>query len=178
VEWTFDTSYLYSPTFWLAPERYRNAALTPVAETTASGKLWWRRNRFDEVTHPTTKVMLFERFDFAKKRRPGASGAEDAPPQWNSPGASPLVATVDGGVRRVDMGNVAQLAADSNSDVRNTFLPSGPWNPTLVYMANILQYSNMNQMTDPYENGQNGTRSYGNFFWATRNGIRGRDFQR
>ena len=170
----FDSSYYYPPVFWLAPERYANINSTPVADTDISGRQWWRRNRFDQNTLPQSKVLLFERFDFCTARKTTRSGVtSNAPPQWNNPGASPQVAMVDGAVKQVRVGQLHQLAASSDQRTRDTFLPSGSWFQTLDNMSSMLGLRPGEPIQDPVE--FTAQDAYPQFFWATRNGIKGRD---
>jgi len=175
---SYDTSYYYSPTFWLSPERYKGELLQPVSQSALDGVKWARRNRFDEVPNPNLKVMLFERFDFSKKKKALRSGSTlDAPPQWNNPGAKPLCALVDGSVGRVDTGKIAQLANSMDPIVRGVYRPSGVWNPQEARIKNWLGYETTDPtFPDPME--YSSADYWPNFFWGTRNGIRGRDFQR
>jgi prepilin-type N-terminal cleavage/methylation domain-containing protein len=180
TEWgNFDTSYLYSPTFWLGPERYKNATMTPVQATHYDGSMYLRRNRYDQVIAPSAKALLFERFDATRKAR-----GLDAPVQFNAPEGRTLVCCVDGDVSEVNMGPLTLLAASTDQNTKNTFQPSG------LFDISAAAFSAWNSApgnavtpsiaTDPWQNGNGfaGNGPYPAFFWATRNGIRGRDLNR
>jgi prepilin-type N-terminal cleavage/methylation domain-containing protein len=180
TEWgMFDTSYLYSPTMWFAPERYKNSTSTVVNATHGDGDRYWRRNRFYQVTSPTAKVMLAERFDGTRKAR-----GLDGPVQFNAPEGHTLVCCVDGDVTEVNMGALTLLASSSTQSVKDTFQPSGLFD---LSQAAFTQWNDApgnsvtpSLATDSWQNGNGypGFGPYPQFFWATRNGIRGRDLNR
>lgn len=176
----FDTSYFYSPVFWLSHERYAGSGIVPVNESPADGFRWWRRNRFDEVPHASLKVMLFERFDFFAKKKISPTGAiTQGAPQWNNPAAQIRTAMVDGSVRLTKTAEVSQLARSADPAVNSIFRPSGVWNPTTLLLKDWLGYtpSRPNEVfNDPFENLTND--AWPSYYWATRNGIRGRDVQK
>lgn len=174
---SFDTSYYYSPTFWLKPERYKLDVLTGVSDSAASGYQWHKRNRFDDVSFPSFKVMTFERFDFERRTRVArAGGRVEAPPTFNNPGAKPQCAIVDGSVRPIDVGRISQLANSSDASVRDVFRPSGIWSITPQRMREWLGYDATDSLPDPLEH--LAADAWPQYFWATRNGIRGRDFDK
>ncbi|MBY0307837.1 MAG: hypothetical protein K2Q09_03765, partial [Phycisphaerales bacterium] len=131
-----------------------------------------RYNRVAEVTSPTAKVMLFERYDSKKNKRPGA----DLPPNWNNPIARPNCAFVDGSSSEVDMTELSTLANSSDPLVNAVYKPTNPnWNlPTSLLRDVPPGY----EIYDGQENGQNGTTAWPAFFWGTRGGIKGRDVPR
>ena len=176
----FDSSYLYSPTCWLSPARYVKSTLTPVNATTLDGTRYLRRNRFDEVPLAGAKVMLFERFDGTRLAREGT-----LPVQFNAPEGRTLVCGVDGAVREVNIAELTLLAASTNPDVSSVFQPSGVfdvpqsafafWDTSSTKDAPLAQ--------DAWQNGPSAGFAanggpYPQFFWATRNGIWGRDLAR
>ncbi len=171
--WLWDSSYVYSPTMWFNKERYTPATRGSITAPNQLGGLRSvRYNRVAEVTSPTAKVMLFERYDTKKNKRPGA----ELPPNWNNPIARPNAAFVDGSASEMDMTELTSLAASSDPLVNSVYKPTNPnWNlPT-----NLLQDPNIGyEIYDGQENGQNGTLSYPAFFWGTREGIKGRDIPR
>ncbi len=172
----FDTSYYYSPTFWLAAERYASELTTAVSDSPTSGYRWHRRYRYDEVPVPDRKVHLFERFDFLKKQKTlRTGGVANGPPQWNNPGARPQCSMVDGSVRVVGTAGVSVLANSTQSTVRDVFRPSGIWNITPLRLKDWLGYEQSESVPDPLE--YSNAEAWPSFFWATRNGIRGRDFE-
>lgn len=170
-----DTSYLYSPTMWLAPERYSFSAVPPLGPDNVASPRWWRRNRFDHVVHPQGKVMLWERFDFAQKtRRSAASGRVKLAPQWNNAEATPRFARADGSVDSIAVAQLNALVNDGDAAIRYEYTPaSGLWRmPSSV----LNRYSGIAR--DGIENGENDTIAYPAYFWSTRNGVRGRDIPR
>lgn len=183
---SFDSSYLYSPTFWLAPERYAGELFTPLpgasagAAGAAAGRRVLRRHRPDSVSNPTLKVMFFERFSFAKARREG-------PMQWNNPKSQTLVATADGSVADVKMSRLHELANSTDPAVNSDFRPQGLFNITRAQFDTECDTNSTRASGFPI-GGANGDpwqteaataagAPYRQFFWATRNGIRGRDLQ-
>lgn len=189
--WTLDTgfwdcSYILSPTIWYSPERYRddrrgnsvrNNAVTSQA----------KRNRMSSIRFPSQKVLIWERFDWTKKRRiatyrnpaigiddPIISGPESYSPQWNNYDAQPSVATADGSVSRVEIKDIFQKLYDDNPRVVRSFSPTDEWDPSY----DALSYYSMHE--DGFEIGvqESGMGKYPAFFWATRDGIQGRDFTR
>ena len=99
-------------------------------------------------------------------------GKENASPQWNNPEAEPSVATADGSVTRVNIGQIYSDMQDDNARVARSFTPTDSWDPS---------YSGLNDYSmaeDDFEIGdaRTGMGKYPAFFWATRDGIRGRDF--
>ena len=177
----YDTSYWYSPVFWLGSERYASESLVYISPSRGSQspdarKL--RRNRFDQVSFPAMKAMLFERFDCSVNRRPSGQvrGTVDGFPQWNNPGAKPQVAFVDGGVSTVRMSEVHSLGESTDAAVTAQFRPSGYFNPDLNYLLYYELYNSID--TDPYETGMapfGVSTAWRQYFYATRNGILGRD---
>jgi len=181
--WIWDTSYCLSPTLWFAPERYADDHRPSPVPADARESLA-RRNRVDHVIYPSSKVMMWERFDTTQKTRnastvvPGTDmvvsfGTEPYPPNWNNPGASPNVATVDGSTARVEMADLYERTTDTNTDRAEEWKPTDVWNPPAV----VLRMYGMDQ--DNLENGtSDAPGSYPAFFWATRNGVKGRDIAR
>jgi prepilin-type N-terminal cleavage/methylation domain-containing protein len=68
--WLWDSSYVYSPTMWFSPKRYR-ASPRPSASTGAQDPMgaFSKRNKVADVLYPSAKVMFWERFDLSKKQR-------------------------------------------------------------------------------------------------------------
>lgn len=172
--WLWDTSYMYSPTMWFNPARYSattRGAIT--APNQLGGVRSIRYNRLAEVTSPTAKAMLFERYDTKQKKRPGGN----QPPNWNNPIARPNVSFVDGSSSEVNMGELSQLATSSDTLVTDVYKPTNPnWNvPTsLLGRVGVSNY----EIYDGQENGEDGTTAWPAFFWGTRGGIKGRDVPR
>ena len=167
--WLWDTTYVYSPTMWFNKERYSGTTRGSItAPNQVGGLRSVRYNRVAEVTSPTAKAMLFERYDCKQNRRPGAK----LPPNWNNPVAKPNVAFVDGSTSEVDINELNQLANSSDPLVNGVYKPTNPnWN---IQTSLLTEY----EIYDGQENGQNGTVPHPAFFWGTRNGIKGRDVPR
>jgi prepilin-type N-terminal cleavage/methylation domain-containing protein len=165
-----DGSYWYPPTFWLTPDRYASASFQAINNSSVN---LWRRNRIDEVVWPAAKVLLFERFDFSRVRRPGLGGTtiNNFPNFNNVPVGTARFALLDGSVSSIKMLDLDRLANSTNAVERNTYTPSGYWEVSGTLLGN-LQMQN-----DGLENGDN-TPIYPAYFWATRNGIKGRDINK
>lgn len=189
--WTLDTgywdcSYILSPTTWFSPERYRSDG-RPIAHSNNPVTSLARRNYMSNVTYPSQKVMMWERFDWSKKRRtasyrnpnigggtPIIFGDEDLSPQWNNYDAEPSVATADGSVSRVKIASIFGKMNDPNERVAKSFTPTDDWDCSYE----VLQYYSMHEDGFEIGNPLTGMGKYPAFFWATRNGIQGRDFSR
>ncbi len=170
TDWIWDGSYWLSPTMWLAPERFANNTRIPV--TTGTPQLW-RRNRYDSVAFPWAKVMVWERFDFGQKsRRTPTGGRIKLAPNWNNPEAKPRFCLMDGSTDSVPTRKLDALSTSTIPGEMRTFTPSGLWNPGQA----ILQKYDMHN--DNLEGGQSGQFAFKAYFWATRDGIKGRDINR
>ena len=180
----WDSSYCLSPTLWYSPDRYRNLSRRTNTPSNAPNSLV-RRNRVDHCVFPSSKVIMWERFDTSQKARtpsqrvPGIGSIVTFPrqpysPNWNNPAASPTVVTADGSVARADMEDLYARAADPDPERARAFTPTDIWNPA---SSNTLgPYSMAN---DHLENGTTvDPGSYPAYFWATRDGIQGRDIAR
>jgi hypothetical protein len=139
--------------------------------------------KFFDARFPADKVLLWERFDFSKRRRTAAQfsvtvnysqvlGTENNFPQWNNFQAEPSVSTVDGSVRRVRIADILERMWDDDESRALTFRPTDDFVPTHNLMSN---YS-MHQDGLEYGNAASGQGLYPAVFWATRNGMHGRDF--
>ena len=175
----YDTSYFYSPTCWLTPDRYKNATMTLIGSMAEAkyANQFLRRNRFDDSPLPALKVLLFERFDGTRRTR-----LSNVPVQFNSPEGHSLTCGLDGAVREVDMSQLTSLATSSGLSGGSALTPSGAFDITSQVFQTWETTSNNAGLVppisqDPWQNGP----SFGNggpylqFFWATRNGILGRD---
>ena len=176
----WDTSYVYSPTFWFAPERYVEG-MTPTATRSSARQARVARNRLEKVATPSSKVMMWERFDNSKsERRESGVLAQfnrtvKRPPTWHNPGADTTVATADGSVTSVDMGELhQQVELERALPAEDRVLtPTHQWTPPDA----ILRLYSLHE--DGLENGAGGgIGTYPAFFWATRDGVRGRDIFR
>ncbi len=167
-----DCSYIYPPVFWTAPERYTSANVVPaLTDSVISGRLYVRHNRIDATPFPTLKVLTFERGDFLKATRAQSGGRVPVSPSWLNPEAEPQSSFADGSVSKVRMKPLHDIVAGSDADLRADLEPSGIWNFPDIDVPDTNGLGR-----DPiWENGQSGTRIWKQFFWATRNGVRGRD---
>jgi prepilin-type N-terminal cleavage/methylation domain-containing protein len=179
----YDMSYLYPPVFWLGADRYASETFQAINKTPASDGTdvkYLRRNRFDQVSIATQKVLLFERFDTSVRRKPSGTvaGIVDGPAQWNNPVARPQVAFVDGSVASVRMADVHALGESADPVITAQFRPSGMFDPYVSYLERFKLFQRGID-TDPYETGQYpfdaATTGWRAYFYATRNGVRGRD---
>lgn len=189
--WTLDTgywdcSYILSPTTWFAPERYADDR-RPNARRFDTGASLARRGKMSQVAYPSQKVIMWERFDWTKKERvasyrnpaigiddPIIFGRESYSPQWNNFDAEPSVACADGSVTRVSIRDIySDIYSDDPATVRAAN-PTDDWEPTLT----ALRYYSMDEDGFEIGNQNSGLGKYPAFFWATRDGIRGRDFTR
>jgi prepilin-type N-terminal cleavage/methylation domain-containing protein len=170
-DYIWDGSYVYSPTMWFNPVRYEKPVGTP-ADPASQALL--QRNTYAQVVSPSAKVMLWERFDYSKKWRVDAAGRTEKPPQWNNPEATTRFAAVDGSVDSVRMRTLYELTTPGSTNPANerSLTPTGRWNvPTSMLAAYDMH-------RDGFENGEGGTVANPAFFWATRDGVKGRDINR
>lgn len=145
-----------------------------------------RRNKIDDITFPELKVMMWERFDTSKKRRNEIAyssydassgsgvGSQNFAPNWNNPGADPNIGLVDGSVIKYDLELLyTALRDNSQPKTQDALAPTDLWNPTFPIL---------NKYAMGRDNLENGSASdpgvYPAFFWATRDGVQGRDIIR
>ncbi len=109
------------------------------------------------MLYPTQKVLLFESKDYLHPQQP----------MWNNAAAVVRTALTDGSSRALKMADVIADTDPTGNDVAKLRPPSGNWDPGATEMANFA-----------YGLNQGFTWTYGQpaYFWATRDGIRGRDF--
>ena len=157
LEWIFPSSYWYPPVFWQDARRFVPATrLTPAT----SNQWFFRRNLVSDTLIPASKVMLFEGKDYSHKNQP----------MWNAATARPQVALVDGSARSVSMADVIlDTAAPSERDTPLMLYPSGRWEPGEGEMGTAYLMYGLPRFRWTYGNPA--------FFWATRDGIRGRDLR-
>lgn len=171
-----DTSYLYSPVFWTAPERYTSATTLPALGDATSARRLMRHNRIDSVPFISQKVLCFERGDFTRKNRAryvanAVAGREPISPSWLNPEASPQVLLVDGSVQRVSMSGLYRVAVTGTDvDAKALYEPTSTWNPTDFMLPDVNS-----GVADQIWEARRGLKQ---FFWATRNGVRGVDIPR
>ena len=185
--WLWDSSYVYSPTFWFSPARYR-ASPRPSANTSGNDPMaaLAKRNRVSDVLYPSAKVMFWERFDMSKRQRTqsvvnmtggtsaGVGAGAKKSPNWNNPGAIASIAAVDGSVSRISMGEeLYPYLKDPEPTRKAVFTPTDLWDPTPA----VLNAYGMGN--DGLENGSTkDPGKYPAYFWATKNGVHGRDIPR
>jgi prepilin-type N-terminal cleavage/methylation domain-containing protein len=157
LEWIFPSSYWYPPVFWQDPKRFAPAyRLTP----SAGARWFFRRNLISDTLIPSSKVMLFEAKDFTNKSKP----------MWNSAAARPQVALVDGSARTVPMADIIiDTALPAERDTPLMLYPSGRWEPGEAEMGSAYIQFGLPRFRWTYGGPA--------FFWATRDGIRGRDLR-
>jgi prepilin-type N-terminal cleavage/methylation domain-containing protein len=150
-EWIFPSSYWYPPVFWQTATRFAN---TTRARGSAGNRYFISRNKASDCTFPSIKVMMFEAKDFCSKEQP----------MWNEAKAKPNVVNVDGSAFQVKMADIIAATADNRIPA-----PSGTWNPTAGEMDGYLEYGRPQGFT--------WTFNFPAYFWATRDGLRGRDLK-
>jgi len=157
LTWIFPSSYWYPPVFWQEASHFSGTTRT---YGKPKDHYFVRRNTFSECTFPSKKVMIFEAKDFV----------ETGQPMWNSIYAKPQVLMADGSGRTVIMSDVyATTAAPGDPDSALLPSPAGLWNPGAGEMDKKMLFGAPQGFTWDYTNPA--------FFWATRDGIRGRDIQ-
>jgi len=189
--WSLDTgywdcSYVLSPTIWFSPERYREDGRTSARRTDPVASMA-RRNYLSQVRYPSQKAIMWERFDWTKKERvasfrspdiaggtPVIFGEEPFPPQWNNFDAQPSVATADGSVSRVEISEIFAAIGDDNPRVAESLKPTDDWDISYNGLADYSMHEDGFEIGDA----RSGMGKYPAFFWATRDGIQGRDFTR
>lgn len=181
----FDSSYWMSPTIWTSAWLYNTThILSPGINRNDPSHV--ARNRFSDVRLPDRKVIVFPREDFERTdRRSARGGREQLPPMWNNPESTPPVALADGSVVVANMAFLRSLSVHHGDSAPSpkfgrwslrdkfTFTPLGAIN--LSNGLGFAALSSYGMENYPIENGENTTFSHPAFFWATREGILGRD---
>jgi prepilin-type N-terminal cleavage/methylation domain-containing protein len=162
-------SFVYSPTFWLNPGRYHAGSRDPVmpdmlrTATTAS------------VAVPSSKVMLWERADYRQSARieinkDGTGRRANRSPAWNNVKARPWAALADGSCTEASVSDIVQAAANDPG-----LVPGGTYaavdGPTLVPPKGKKQQF-------PLGGDMTADGEYALLFWATNEGVAGRDLAR
>ena len=160
------SSFLYSPTFWQDPQRFRvqqgsGNTFGPVCSTTL------RKNGWESVAYPAQKVMLWERADFMQTKHVRVNGSQSeeigTSPPWGNMRAKVHTVTADASARLTDMGDIINRAA-GNTVSDQQLVPIGEITEIpLGWKGYGAGYSNMSNISTP------------GFFWWTRGGIQGRD---
>ncbi len=180
----WDCSYVLSPTVWFSSKRYEDDTRPTPSRNNGPASLA-RRNKVSETSFPANKVIMWERFDWTQTSRRTTTdtgfsvidrGIEPGAPQWNNSEANPGVLTADGSVVATKIADIRQLALNENPRVAREFTPTDLWRPT----ANL--FNNYGMGDDGFEIGS-GVEGFGGglypaYFWATRDGIKGRDIVR
>jgi prepilin-type N-terminal cleavage/methylation domain-containing protein len=166
-DYIWDGSYFYSPTFWHRPERYATESLIPMDAK------YMKVNRIGDVAFPSEKVLLFERFDFNQIWRQSPNGRIKQFSNWNNSLSTSRLVSADGSTSSTRIADLVELSQSTNPEMAEAFTPSGLWNPTT---NGLLKFYDMHN--DGFETGDNDTIAYPSWFWATRNGLRGRDIAR
>jgi len=161
------SSFLYSPTFWLSASRYHSGsrdAVTPDMLHTSSTA---------SVSVPSAKIMLWERADYHQASRieinNGQGNRVNRPPAWNNIRARPWVALADGSCTEVSMSELSIAAGNDAS-----LIPGGSMGavdgPTLLAPKDKQNFPIGGDLTADGD--------YPLFFWATNQGVSGRDINR
>jgi len=161
------SSFYLSATLWSTPGRFGAGSRGPMTRETLMP------TTFASMAFPEAKVLIYERADFAQKTRVSFDSAgarrENMPPSWANPRARPHVATGDGSVRQLDMGELHDGAAEDAQ-----FLPGGRVSPADLMPLYASRVPDRSRELSGGGLGSDG--DYPLFFWATNGGIRGRDF--
>jgi prepilin-type N-terminal cleavage/methylation domain-containing protein len=184
----WDSSYVLSPTLWFSPRRYADDTRPDAPRNSAPASMV-KRNKVSDTTFPANKVITWERFDWSQNTRtasiphpinPNAPsivlGEENHNPQWNNPKAAPAVLTSDGSVIAAKISEIQEMAGSDNPRVAREFRPTDTWD----IPGSVLENYGMDH--DWFEVGLIhdgfGQGKYPAYFWATRDGIKGRDIVR
>ena len=172
------SSYYYSPTWLYLPARYKQNTWIP----STNGIAMYRQyvaggNRFDAVSFPSDKAMLFERYDFLQKNRAAPNGPVNLPPQFNNPGARPNTCYGDGSVSKANIRELTTAAASSDAAIRDAFLPKGLWATTTGMTRTLLSdfSSGVYDTSDIAPQLDAVSGQYPEFLWGTPGGVSGRD---
>jgi len=162
------SSFLYSPTFWIDPERYMKDRVSMSASQLLNA-------RMDSVSFPSAKVLLWERSDFEQRERlefnAGSVTSARVSPSWGNPRSKPHVALVDGSVQQVNIGDLSQRVVDQSQSNRDLDLkPVG-----LLAAPDALPVLLPGGEKSKIEIETTTDGEYPLYFWATRFGVRGRD---
>ncbi len=144
------TSYWYPPVFYQRETRF--AGPSRGTETLANS-FWLKRHRSTDIVFPSQKVNLMEYADFT---RPGD-------PAWCEPTSTIQAAMSDSSVRAIKTSDT--IAATSTNPIMTQ-------EGTLPYPSGGFQLAGFIDTAGPYP-----SQSRPGFYFATRDGIRGRDIK-
>lgn len=169
-ETLWPSSFLLSPTVWSDTLRY------PGSMRLAMDAPMVRTQTLSAVTYPESKVLVWERMDFLQRERmavdgDGATRRDPSPPAWNNIRASPAVALSDGSVRKVAMSGLYEAAAADQA-----LVPAGE--AGITDELPVFGNEDGESIVPGYGRPGGADEAYPGFFWATRNGIKGRDLAR
>ncbi len=156
-EWIFPSSYWYPPVFWQEPARF---ASNPRARGNSSNHYFVQRNGMDSIVFPNKKVLLFEGKDYANP----------AQPMWSDPSSKTNIGQVDGSAKAVVMSDVIGKTATTD-----TPQPGELPQPAGKFGDNALSELVMRNYFYDSTHGFQWKYDQPAYFWATRDGIRGRD---
>lgn len=163
----WSSSYLLSPTVWSSPSRYpgeRLEMLPGFVTPTRSGN----------VAYAANKVIIWERSDYRQVERLDFDSGRKTPlpPAWNNPRATVHAASADGSIPQLSIAGIMAAAAE---DSRLIPCGNGSGADGAGFLVDELGIDNS---PDPQQSrvslGVDG--GYPLFFYATRHGILGRDF--
>jgi hypothetical protein len=166
---TWSGSFCYSPTMWFKPSTFAAESARATSNTSNLTP-----QRVDAVAFPSAKVLLFERLGFYNSSGFPVGVSRQAP-TWANPEARVNVSMMDGSVLPVEMASVNALATSTDANVRAVFHPSGPLK---LYSDTSPGYEFNDDMVPPVNPFPAGQSDFRSFFWATRNGVQGRDLDR
>ncbi|HLP83019.1 MAG TPA: type II secretion system protein [Phycisphaerales bacterium] len=165
------SSFLLSPTFWCSPSRYtgNDRGDMDAGQLSAASVA--------SMTLPDRKVMLWERMDFRQTRRSiidPPPNTENMAPAWNSPRARINAATGDGSVTNVNMQELLlRAAAADGQPLEPLGTLRAPDGPPLIAPRSPQP---VGAVGNPAVGGEATLdNEYPLWFFATRDGIRGRD---
>jgi len=152
------SSFVYSPTFWCKRSRY-GTHREMIAEDLAI-------NTGGSVMQPASKVLLWERGDFGHRGRVGSVVTN---PGWNSPRSKVNVILVDGSGTEVSISTIMERINAGESDLLPTEVIS-PWITGPLAPGDVPDQPHVDWPPIPPPPPA--------FFWATFNGVAGRDIPR
>ena len=169
-ETLWPSSFLLSPTVWSDTLRYPGSMRLPMDAPLV------RTQTLSAVTYPESKVLVWERMDFLQRERlavadNGSTRRDPAPPAWNNIRASPAVALSDGSVRKVPMASLYEAAARDQA-----LNPAGK--AGISDELSVFGNEGGDEIVPGHGRPGGADEAYPGFFWATRNGVKGRDLAR